>query len=166
MTVNLNATLSEQSESIIAAQGLLLTSTLGDTKYVSMKNYRKCRITIMIADGTTVTGSTITLKQATAVAGTNEKPLAFTRMLANEDVVVSQVMTETVVTANTFTSQTVNSKDSKYVIDLESTMLDTNAGFDCFRVDGTGHAATSSRGVCVTYDLYGARYSGATVVAD
>ena len=50
---------------------VLLTSTLGDPTYVSLKGYRRCQIIIVIADGTTVTGSTITLKQATAVAGTS-----------------------------------------------------------------------------------------------
>ena len=70
MTVSLNARLDEQVKPIVAAAGLLLTSTLGDTTYVSLKGYRRCQIIIVIADGTTVTGSTITLKQATAVAGT------------------------------------------------------------------------------------------------
>lgn len=166
MSVNLSARLDEQVETIVAAAGLLLTSTLGDTTYVSLKNYAKIRILISIADGTTVTGSTITLKQATAVAGTGEKALAFTRMLANTDYAASKVMTETAVTSNTFTTQTTNSKDSLYIIDVDASSLDVANGFDCIRVDGTGHAATASRGCAVIYELYGARYSGATVTAD
>jgi hypothetical protein len=166
MSMNLSARLDEQVETIVAASGLLLTSTLGDTTYVSLKNYAKCRILISISDGTTVTGSTITLKQATAVAGTGEKALAFTRMLANTDYAASKVMTETAVTSNTFTTQTTNSKDSFYIIDVDTSTLDVAGGFDCIRVDGTGHAATASRGCAVIYELYGARYSGATVTAD
>ena len=166
MTVSLNARLDEQVTTIVAAAGLLLTSTLGDTTYVSLKGYRRCQIIISIADGTTVTGSTITLKQATAVAGTNEKALAFTRMLANSDYGASKVMTETTVTANTFTTQTVNSKDSLYVIDVDADSLDVANGFDCLRVDGTGHAATASRGCVVLYCLYGARYSGVNPLVD
>jgi hypothetical protein len=34
------------------------------------------------------------------------------------------------------------------------------------RLDGTGHAATASRGVCVIFNLYGARYSGANPLVD
>jgi len=166
MSVNLSARLDEQVETIVAAAGLLLTSTLGDTTYVSLKNYAKIRILISIADGTTVTGSTITLKQATAVAGTSEKALSFTRMLANTDYAASKVMTETAVTSSTFTTQTTNSKDSFYIIDVDASSLDVAGGFDCIRVDGTGHAATASRGCAVIYELYGARYSGATVTAD
>ncbi len=156
--------LEEQVTPVLAAAGLLLTSTLGDTTYVSLKGHRGCMILISIADGTTVTGSTITLKQATAVAGTSEKALAFTRMLANTDYAASKALTETAVTSNTFTTQTTNSKDSFYVIDVQASDLDVANGFDCIRVDGTGHAATSSRGCAVIYLLYGKRYSNSTPV--
>lgn len=161
-----NARLDERVYPVVAAAGLLLTSTLGDTTYVSMKGYQRCQIIISIADGTTVTGSTITLKQATAIAGTSEKALAFTRMLANTDYVASKTMVETAVTSNTFTTQTTNSKDSLYIIDVDASDLDVANGFDCLRVDGTGHAATASRGVVVLYNLYGARYAGASPLAD
>jgi len=164
--MNVNARLDEQVQTVVAAAGLLLTSTLGDTTYVSMKNFARARITIVIADGTTVTGSTITLKQATAIAGTSEKALAFTRMLANTDYAASKTMVETAVTNNTFTTQTTNSKDSVYIIDVDASDLDIANGFDCFRVDCTGHAATASRGCAVIYDLYGAKYSGASGIAD
>lgn len=143
--MNVNARLDEQVQTVVAAAGLLLTSTLGDTTYVSMKNFARARITIVIADGTTVTGSAITLKQATAIAGTSEKALAFTRMLANTDYAASKTMVETAVTSNTFTTQTENSKDSVYIIDVDASDLDIANGFDCFRVDCTGHAATASR---------------------
>lgn len=164
--ISTNARLDEQALPIVAAVGLLLTSTLGDTTYVSMKNYKRCQIIIVIGDGTTVTGSTLSLKQAKAIAGTSEKELAFTRMLANVDYAASKAMVETAVVANAFTSQTVNSKDSVYVIDVDSDSLDAANGFDCIRVDGTGHAATASRGCVVLYNLYGARYSGAGAIAD
>lgn len=166
MTASLNARLDEQVTTIVATGGLLLTSTVGDTTYVSMKGYDRAQIIIAIADGTTVTGSAITLKQATAVAGTNEKALGFTRMLANVDYAASKTMVETAVTSNTFTTQTTNSKDSVYIIDIKASDLDVANGFDCFRVDGTSHAATASRGCHVIYNLYGPRYSGISPLTD
>jgi hypothetical protein len=166
MSVNLNARLDEQITPVMAAAGLLLTSTLGDTLYVSLKNYRKLQILIYIADGTTVTGTAVTLKQATAVAGTAEKALAFTRMLANTDYGASKTMVETAVVSSTFTTQTTNSKDSLYIIEVDSESLDVANGFDCVRVDCTGHAATASRGCIVLYNLYGARYNGGTFATD
>lgn len=164
--MNVNARLDEQVTTIVAAAGLLLTSTLGDTAYVSMKNYARCQIIITIADGTTVTGTAVTLKQATAIAGTGEKALGFTRMLANTDYAASNTMVETAVTSNTFTTQTTNSKDSVYIIDVDATDLDMANGFDCLRVDCTGHAATASRGCTVVYNLYGARFNGASPLVD
>ena len=108
----------------------------------------------------------MTLKQATAVAGTGEKALAFTRMLANTDYAASKTMVETAVSSNTFTTQTTNSKDSVYIIDVDADSLDVANGFDCLRVDCTGHAATASRGCVVLYNLYGARYSGISPLTD
>jgi len=166
--LTLNARLDEQVSQIVAAAGLLLTSTLGDTTYVSLKNFRKLQIVISIADGTGVTGSTITLKQSTNVANSlsNEKALGFTRMLSNVDYVASKVMNETAVVANTFTTQTTNSKDSLYIIEIDAEDLDLANGFDCVRVDCTGHAASASRGCVVLYNLFGARYSGANPLID
>jgi hypothetical protein len=146
MAQNLNARQDEQVTTVVAAAGLLLTSTLGDTTYVSLKNYKRCQIIITIADGTTVTGTAVTLKQATAIAGTSEKALAFTRMLSNVDYAASKTMVETAVASSTFTTQAVNSKDSVYIIEVDAEDLDVAGGFDCLRVDATGHAATASRG--------------------
>lgn len=161
--IGTNARLDEQVTPVVGAIGLLLTSTLGDTDYVSMKGYARCQIIIAIADGTTVTGTAVTLKQATTVAGGgSEKELAFTRMLANTDLSASKNLTETAVTSSTFTTQTTNSKDSLYVIDVAASDLDQANGYDCIRVDCTGHAATNPRGAIVLYSLYGKRYSGAT----
>ena len=137
-----------------------------DLSIDELKNFRKLQIIISIADGTTVTGTAVTLKQAKAVAGTSEKALAFTRMLANTDYGASKTMVETAVTSNTFTTQTTNSKDSLYIIEVNAEDLDTANGFDCVRVDCTGHAATASRGCVVIYNLYGARYSGASPLVD
>ena len=139
-----------------------LATTNGDCDYVSLKGFQRCTIVLAVDNATTVTGGAITLKQATDVAGTGEKALAFTRMLANTDYAASKTMTETAVTSNTFTTQTTNSKDSLYIIDVKASDLDVTNGFDCLRVDGTGHAATASRGVVVLYILYGKRYSDST----
>jgi hypothetical protein len=166
MTISLNGRLDEQAFQLQAGADLQFTGVPGDTKYISMKGYRKLQIVIDIANGTTVTGAAVTLKQATAVAGTGEKALAFTRMLANIDTGASSTMVETAVVANTFTTDTTNSKNLRYVLEVDSEQLDIAGGFDCVRVDGTGHAATAPRGFVVSYTLFGTRYSGASPVVD
>ena len=163
MTITLNGRMDEQVHAVQATSLVALTGAGGDAAYVSLKNYRRVTVIIDILNGATVTGTAVTLKQATAVAGTSEKALAFTRMLSNIDVGASQTMVETAVTSNTFTTDATNSKRLRYVIDVDSETLDQANGFDCFRVDCTG--AVASVGT-VIYDLYGARYSGASPMAD
>lgn len=159
----LNARLDEQCAFIQASAIGALTTTVGDTTYVSLKDYRKATIIIDVTNATTVTGGAVTLKQATAVAGTGEKALAFTRMLANTDVAASQTLVETAVTNNTFTTNATDSKRLRYIIEIDSGDLDVTNGFDCFRVDVTLMAAATGM---VSYILRGARYSGANPMTD
>lgn len=163
MTISLNGRMDEQAYFVQATSMVALTGAGGDASYVSLKNYRRVTVIIDILNATTVTGTAITLKQATAVAGTGEKALAFTRMLANVDVGAGQAMTETAVSNNTFTSNTTNSKRLRYIIEVDSEDLDTANSFDCFRVDAD--SAVNSTGQ-VTYILWGARYPGASPMAD
>ena len=74
--MNLNLRLDEVVFHVPATSMVALDSTPGDAVYVSLKGYERARITIDVLNATTVTGGVVTLKQATAVAGTNEKALA------------------------------------------------------------------------------------------
>lgn len=165
MTIGLNGRLDEQVALVAATSLVALTSTAGDAAYVSLKNYRKLTIVIDVLNATTVTGGTITLKQATDVTNSqsDEKALAFTRMLANVDVAAAQTLVETAVTSSTFTTNTTNSKQLRYVIEVDADQLDSANGFDCVRVDSTGMASAIG---LVSYILRGARYSGASAVAN
>lgn len=166
MTIHLNGRLDEQAHMVQATSLAALTGAAGDATYVSLKNYRRVTVIIDIANATTVTGTAVTLKQATAVAGTSEKALAFTRMLANTDVGAGNApsnYTETAVSSNTFTTSTTNSKRLRYIIEVDAESLDVANGFDCFRVDAD--SAVASTGL-VTYILWGARYAGANPMAD
>lgn len=153
-----NARLDEQSYFVQATSMVALTGAGGDASYVSLKNFRRVTIVIDILNGTTVTGTVVTLKQATAVAGTGEKALAFSRMLANTDVGAAQTMVETAVTSDTFTTNTTNAKRLRYIIDVEASQLDVANGFDCIRVDAD--SGVNSTGL-VSYILLDARYSPA-----
>lgn len=139
-------------------QGLAPTTPSTSTPdYVSLKNYRRLTAIISVDNGNTVTGSAITLKQATAVAGTAEKALAFGTVYANEDTGASDALVATAVTSDTFTTDTTNAKNLLYVIEVDASTLDLANGFDCVRV-GTGDAANTVLGV--TYILHGARQQG------
>lgn len=163
--MNLNTRLDEQVALIQATSMVALTSTAGDAQYVSMKNFARCMVVIDVLNATTVTGGAVTLKQASAIAGTGEKALAFTRMLASTDVAAAatQTLTETAVSSNTFTTDETNSKRLRYVLDVKASDLDVANGFDCFRVDVASMANAIG---LVSYVLYGARFNGADPAVD
>ncbi len=126
-------------------------------KWVSLKGYNHITIIVSFNNATTVTGSAISLAQATAVAGTSTKALAFSKMWANVDDATSVVLTQTAVTSNTFTTGAVNSKKGFYIIEVDADTLDLANGFDCLQaVTGDATAATLE----VTYILSGARFAG------
>jgi hypothetical protein len=133
-----------------------LATTNGDCDYVSLKGYERATILIQVDNATTVTGGAITLKQATAVAGTSEKALAFSSMWANTDCAAGDTLTETAVTSNTFTTDTTDNKNLMYVIEVAADDLDVANGFDCIRVDSLLMANAVG---AVTYILHGARYA-------
>jgi hypothetical protein len=135
-----------------------LATTDGDCDYVSLKGFQRCTIVLAVDNGATVTGGAITLKQATAVAGTSEKALAFTKMYANVDAGASDTLVETAVTSNTFTTDTTDNKNLLYVIEVDAADLDVTNGFDCIRVDSLLMANAVG---AVMYLLHDARYAGA-----
>ncbi len=158
----MNPRLIDHVKTVMGCAPAALTSTAGDGDYVSLKNFAKLRITLAVLNGATVTGGTITLKQASAVAGTGEKALSFSKMFANLDCAAGDTMTETAVTSDTFTTNTTNSKQLLYVIEVDASSLDIANGFDCVRIDSTGMVNAVG---CAIYDLYGSRYSSPIDVA-
>lgn len=159
MTIQLNARLDEQAALIQATSIGALTGAAGDAAYVSLKNYRKATVVLDVLNGATVTGGTVTLKQATSVAGANEKALAFTRLVASTDVAASQALGELVAVNNAFTTDATNAKRLRYIIEIDSDQLDADNNFDCFRVDVAGMANATG---LVSYILWGGRYTGSS----
>lgn len=139
-----------------------LATTNGDCDYVSLKNFDRCTIVISVDNAATVTGGDITLKQATAVAGTGEKALAFGTMYANLDCAAGDTLTATAVTGNTFTTNVTDNKNLMYVIEVNAEDLDIANGFDCIRVDSL--SMTNAVGN-VLYIMHGARTNPAAVSA-
>jgi hypothetical protein len=144
--LSVNAALHEQAKIVWGMGPKAPSTTVPD--YVCLKGYSRCCIIITGLNTTTVTGSAITLKQATAVAGTAEKALAFDVVWQNVDCAAADGLAKTTVSSNTFTTNTTNSKALLYVIEIPAETLDTNNSFDCVRV-GTGDAANTT--LSVTY---------------
>ena len=155
--------LSDQAKFVYASPGLVAGATTGgDCDYVSLKGYSGATIVIMVDNATTVTGGDVTLKQATAVAGTSEKALAFSSYLANTDVGAADTLTLTTATSNTFTTDTTDAKNQLFVIEVDAASLDIANGFDCIRVD-VASMANAVEGVL--YILHGARHASPIAVS-
>ena len=157
-----NLNLTDIAKFVVGCPPAALTSTAGDGDYVSLKNFDRCTVILAVDNATTVTGGTITLKQATAVAGTSEKALAFSKMWANTDVGAGDTLTETAVTSDTFVTSTTNDKNLLYVMEVKASDLDGANGFDCLRIDSTGMANAVG---AVVYVLHGSRYANPLAVA-
>ena len=88
-------------------------------------------MSIVIVSGAWAAGTAaVTLKQATAVAGTSAKALAFTDMWT--DIASAGTFVKTAVVANTFNLGTAN---SMWIINIDDDMLDVDNGFDCVALD-------------------------------
>ena len=133
-----------------------ITPSTSTPDYVSLKGYQKCTVIIVYDNATTVTGSAITLKQATDVAATGEKTLGFETQYANEDISANDTLTETDVTSDTFTTDDTDNKNGIHVIEVDADDLDQDNNFDCLRA-GTGDAANTV--LAVIYILHGPRYA-------
>jgi hypothetical protein len=139
--MNASGNFIDYNKIVTGLAAILPSSSVPD--YVSMKNYAHLTVIINVHNVTTVTGSAITLKQATTVAAGGEKALAFTKMWANLDVVAGEDFTEVAVVSNTFTTDATNSKDLLYVIEVPASTLDIAGGFDCVRA-GTANAVAAT----------------------
>jgi hypothetical protein len=155
--MQLNALLSEQVKFVEGLPSTVPSSSTPD--YVSLKNFERLCIIIMQKNATTVTGSAITVKQATSVAAGSEKALSFTKAYRNVDTAAADVLSEFTVSSDTFTTQAVDSKNAMYVIEIKAEDLDVNNGFDCVRL-GTGNATAAT--LTVIYALFGAKFPTTT----
>jgi hypothetical protein len=113
---------------------LATASNPGD--YVSLKDYRHCTIIFHKGIGTASEDPTITLDQATAVAGTGTKALLFTEIWTKQgaDLLAIGTFTKTTQTAAaTYTEATSAEAQAIWVIEVEADQLDVSGGFDCLR---------------------------------
>lgn len=146
----------DKSKIVVALHSTVPSTT--SPKWVSLKGYNHVSVIVSYKNSTTVTGSAITLQQATAVAGTSAKALAFTEVFATVGDSASSALTDTVVTGNTFTADATNNGTGIYVIEVAADSLDLANQFDCFQL-ACGNA--TAQALEVTYVLGNVpRYSG------
>jgi hypothetical protein len=131
--------------------------------YICLKDVQAVEIVITGLNGSTVTGSAITVLQATDASAGSAKALAFTDYYANTDTAASSAMAAATASSNTFTTTNTNSKSFIYRIPINPATLDLTNNFDYIRA-ATANAVNST--ICVTYNIV-PKYSGdATLMPD
>ena len=155
--ISINSMLQEAAKIVVGLAPITPSTSTPD--YVSLKNYNRMTAIICVDNGSGVTGTAVTLVQATNVAAGGAKALPFTKVWVNADISATDTLVETAVSNNTFTTATTSDTNLLYVIDIDPATLDIDNGFDCVRV-GTGNAVNAV--TCVLYILWDAKYAAAT----
>lgn len=139
--------------------------------YISMKNYNRLTIFLLVDKDSTGATSAITMNQATAVAGTSAKAMntffvdsivdAASGTLGGAITAVGDTTASTTVTAGTFTTATTASKNALYIIEVNAKDLDQANSFDCVSL-GLGNSSSSTHVVIsALYYLRDPRYADA-----
>jgi hypothetical protein len=105
--------------------------------WISLKGYAHATFVVFKGAGASGEPPVLTLQQATDVAGTGVKALAFEKILAKSAADITTVGQFTEVTqtaAGTYTPAAGNVQ-AMYVIEVEATTLDLANSFDCVRLN-------------------------------
>ncbi len=158
---NTNALFAEQAN-IIAGVPLDMAGTPGlATGWVSLKNYERASIVLIRAASAASEGGTLTIQQATDVAGTGAKNLpTLTRVdrkqhaTALGGVGVWTTVTQAAAATVALTAQV----QTCLVADIYNTDLDDPNGFDCIQATVADVGATACLGTLFII-LWGSRYA-------
>lgn len=138
------------------------TDRTGD--YVSLKNYGRVVFVFTKSPGTAGDDPTLTLQQATAVAGTGAKDCAvitkFWTKQAATDLTAVGTFTENTQSAGTSIAFNATSAEQALlaVFEVRSDQLDVSNGFDCVTVNAALAASGGSQYGAVTAYLLDPRY--------
>jgi hypothetical protein len=131
-----------------------LITTARDGDYVSMRHYRRMGILFFKGIGTANQDPTITVQQATSVAGGSVKALNFTTIFTKQDPTsladVGQWTKVTQSAGNTYTDATAAEQEVMWWIEFQQTDLDIDNNFDCLRAN-IGDVGTATQYGCILY---------------
>lgn len=119
--------------------------------WISMKNWGHLAIVIFKGAGAAAEPLTVTVSQATAVAGTNSKALNFTDLYTKAGADIFAIGTWTRVTqsaGNTWAAGSGANGDYQaiYLIEIDAEDLDVGGGFDCVQASIADVGTTSQVG--------------------
>ena len=150
------------------------TAQTGD--WVSMKGFDSCTILFFKGAGTGGDDPTLTLAQATVVAGSDTKALTFTTLYTKTAVgatlatmsssTVKATWTKVTQTAAaTYTDSTSAEVQAIWAIPIAASMLDTANNFCCLNVSSSDVGSNAQIG-CGLYLMHKSRYSEVSAIVD
>jgi hypothetical protein len=155
------ARLTEEFQIVSAIVPVDLATGANDGDWVSMKAFDSCDIIVFKGAGTAGQDPVLTLKQATAVAGTGAKALNFTRVdsKVGAQTGIGQFTKNAQAAAGTYTDLVSAEAEAIFVIHVDGQDLDRANGFDCIQISIPDVGAAAQIG-CALYVLGGSRYAG------
>jgi hypothetical protein len=153
----------EEAQMVVGFNPVNLATAANPGDWVSLKNYRHVAVVFIGAPGAAAEPVTITMAQATAVAGTGTKALTFTtyyKKQAATDLTAVGTFTKVTQAAAATAILGVGSLGDNAalaVIEFNAEDLDVEGGFDCVQATVGDVGATSQLGTLL-YILIGARY--------
>jgi hypothetical protein len=156
---NANSLLVENVQICSAIKPIDFNAAAQAGDWVSMKNYNRMACVFHGRVGSAGTDLTLTLEQATSVAGAGAKALNFTRIDSKEGadlLAIGQFTTTIQAAGNTYTTTNNEQLDQIIVIDILGTDLDKDNDYDCVRL--STNAGNAAKVVSALYLLWGAKY--------
>jgi len=126
----------ENSQIVSGFVPIDLQTGANDGDWISLKNYNHIALILFKAVGTAGDDPTLTIEQATDVAGAGAKALDFVHIYTKQAALLTSVGQFTKVTqaaANTYTDLTSAELQAIWVIEFNGIDLDVANGFDCLR---------------------------------
>jgi hypothetical protein len=157
--------LCENNQIAIGFVPVNLATAANNGDYVSLKGYK--HVTVLFIKGAGASGEdpTLTLQQASSVAGAGAKELYFTTIYVKQGSDLESIGTFTKTTqssANTYTSATSGEAQAIWAVEFDADELDVDNGFDCIRATVADVGDTSQIGTIV-YILSEPRYAAETM---
>lgn len=149
------------------AEGFLpvnMATAANDGDWVSLKNYRHVAVLFYGSPGAAAEPATITMEQATAVAGTGAKALTFTSYYKKQAATNLQAVGEFTKVTQAAAATAIlgvgadGDKAAIVVIEFNAEDLDVEGGFDCIRGRVADVGTTAQIGALL-YVLTGPRYT-------
>lgn len=168
--MSLNQHFVEKNQVVSGFLPVAMNAGAPSVDYVSMKDYGRCAIIFFKAIGTNGDDPTITLLQATAVAGTGAKALNITRVdkkQAASNLLATGIFatstpgspaTHDTFLTNTWTNSDLAEQAAVVIIDVKAEDLDIDNGFDCITVT-IADVGTNAQLGCLLFVLHEPKYA-------